>query len=309
MDHFRAQCFVSVARHLSISKAAEELFVTQPAMTAQIKKLEGELGSDLFIRDGGRMILTPAGKEILGLLEEYLEVAEEVDRKLDVLRSNAKKKLAIGFHGPMGWAGIAQLVGAFADDHADAEFEMVEGTWDVLLDRVNSHCLDAAFVVSSEFEKRGGMGYYDLFREGLCAVLPASHPLAAKESVTVAELVDGTIITVNPRLMPSYLKQSDRQMVRDGLGPKRGSVGNSFGATLTLVAANQGIAFVPRSFKVPSELVAYRDLDEDGSDIIVSLVWRKANKNPLLPLFAEFCRTWSWGISNAGCTALWTASE
>lgn len=43
---------------------------------------------------------------------------------------------------------------------------MVEGTWDVLLDRVNSHCLDAAFVVSSEFEKRGGMGYYDLFREG-----------------------------------------------------------------------------------------------------------------------------------------------
>lgn len=105
MDHFRAQCFVSVARHLSISKAAEELFVTQPAMTAQIKKLEGELGSDLFIRDGGRMILTPAGKEILGLLEEYLEVAEEVDRKLDVLRSNAKKKLAIGFHGPygLGW--------------------------------------------------------------------------------------------------------------------------------------------------------------------------------------------------------------
>lgn len=45
---------------------------------------------------------------------------------------------------------------------------------------------------------------------------------------------------------------------------------------LRLVAANQGIAFVPRSFKVPSELVAYRDLDEDGSDIIASLVWAQS---------------------------------
>lgn len=186
------------------------------------------------------MILTPAGKEILGLLEEHLEVAGR--SRPQARRSSIERQEEAGHRvpRPMGWAGIAQLVGAFADDHADAEFEMVEGTWDVLLDRVSSHCLDAAFVVSSEFEKRGGMGYYDLFREGLCAVLPASHPLAAKESVTVAELVDDTIITVNPRLMPSYLKQSDRQMVRDGLGPKRGSVGNSFGATLTLVAANPG---------------------------------------------------------------------
>lgn len=289
-----------MAKHGSISKAANELFVTQPAVTAQIKKLENELGVDLFLRDAGVMRLTPAGREAEELFARYLEEAATLSRKLAELSPSRKQVLSVGFHGPIGWAGVPELIGSFAKLHSDAEFEVIEDTWDTLLRLVNEHRIDAAFVVATEFDKRGGMERCDLFREGLCVALPISHSLVRQEKVTVDDLEGEVFAVVNPQLMPSYLKQCARQMAKDGLKPRKGDMGNSYVATLTLVAGGRGIAFVPRSFKAASSSIAYRDLAEDNVEVQVSLVWRKANNNPLLTSFVDFCNSWNWENAAAG---------
>ena len=68
MDLFSMQCFLSAAEHLNLSKAAVEMHITQPAMSAQIKKLEQEIGASLFERDSRRLVLSPAGSHCAGIL-------------------------------------------------------------------------------------------------------------------------------------------------------------------------------------------------------------------------------------------------
>ena len=77
IENFRIRVFRTVARHLNFSRAAEELFLTQPAVTQQIKALEDELRVPLFDRAGGHISLTPAGKALLPLAEKMKALSDE----------------------------------------------------------------------------------------------------------------------------------------------------------------------------------------------------------------------------------------
>src|SRR6201993_2503692 len=77
LENFRIRVFRAVARHLNFSRAAEELFLTQPAVTQQIKALEDELRLPLFDRTGGHISLTPAGKALLPLAEKMKALSDD----------------------------------------------------------------------------------------------------------------------------------------------------------------------------------------------------------------------------------------
>src|ERR1700741_4143332 len=77
MENFRLKVFRVVATHLNFSRAAEELLLTQPAVTQQIKGLEDEFGVQLFDRTGGRITLTPAGRALLPYAEKFKALSLE----------------------------------------------------------------------------------------------------------------------------------------------------------------------------------------------------------------------------------------
>src|SRR5882757_5425112 len=77
MENFRLKVFRSVAHHLNFSRAAEELLLTQPAVTQQIKALEDEFGAPLFDRGGGRISLTPGGVALLPFADRMKALSEE----------------------------------------------------------------------------------------------------------------------------------------------------------------------------------------------------------------------------------------
>jgi LysR family transcriptional regulator, transcriptional activator of the cysJI operon len=77
MEHFRFKVFRVVARHLNFSRAAEELLLTQPAVTQQIRALEDEFGVPLFDRSGGRIALTRAGKCLLPYADKLKAISDE----------------------------------------------------------------------------------------------------------------------------------------------------------------------------------------------------------------------------------------
>ena len=77
IENFRIRVFRAVAHHLNFSRAAEELFLTQPAVTQQIKALEDEFGVPLFERGGGRISLTPCGAALLPFAEQMKVLGEE----------------------------------------------------------------------------------------------------------------------------------------------------------------------------------------------------------------------------------------
>src|ERR1700684_88704 len=77
IENFRIRVFRFVARHLSFSRAAEELLLTQPAVTQQIKALEDQFGVPLFDRGGGRISLTPGGIALLPFAEKMKQLSEQ----------------------------------------------------------------------------------------------------------------------------------------------------------------------------------------------------------------------------------------
>src|SRR2546430_17385389 len=92
----RLQVFHAVAKHLSFTKAAETLFMTQPAVTFQIKQLEEHLNTRLFDRAQGRIALTPAGELAREYAERILALSAELDTRLKELSGHAAGPLVIG---------------------------------------------------------------------------------------------------------------------------------------------------------------------------------------------------------------------
>ena len=83
LKNFRLKVFCAAADHLNFRKAAEQLFLTQPAMTLQIKALEMDLGARLFVRTGGRISLTPDSSVLLKYANKLATIVSEAERELE----------------------------------------------------------------------------------------------------------------------------------------------------------------------------------------------------------------------------------
>src|SRR5260221_3640928 len=106
----RLQVFHAVAKHLSFTKAAETLFMTQPAVTFQIKQLEEHLNTRLFDRAQGRIALTPAGELAREYAERILALSAELDTRLKELSGHAASPLVIGASMTIGEYVLPQLI-------------------------------------------------------------------------------------------------------------------------------------------------------------------------------------------------------
>jgi len=110
----RLRVFHAVAKHLSFTKAAEALFMTQPAVTVQVRQLEEHFGTCLFDRThGGRIALTPAGAVALDYAERILALSDELDTRLREAGNPVAGPLLIGASMTIGEYVLPQLIGEF----------------------------------------------------------------------------------------------------------------------------------------------------------------------------------------------------
>jgi DNA-binding transcriptional LysR family regulator len=113
MDDFRLKVFRTVAERLSFTQAAESLYLTQPAVTLQIKALEEEVGARLFDRGGGHVELTPAGQLLLKHAVKIGDLYAEATREIDGLRKEQKGELTIGASTTIAQYILPRIVGEF----------------------------------------------------------------------------------------------------------------------------------------------------------------------------------------------------
>src|SRR5215469_13253064 len=107
LENFRLKVFRAVAAHLSFRKAAEHLFLTQPAVTLQIKALENDLGIRLFDRSGNRVALTPQGRKLLTYANKIADLASAAERDLAAEDGEFSGELSIGLiEGPARHRGV-----------------------------------------------------------------------------------------------------------------------------------------------------------------------------------------------------------
>jgi LysR family transcriptional regulator, transcriptional activator of the cysJI operon len=127
LENFRLKVFRSVAEHLNFRKAAEHLFLTQPAVTLQIKALENELGVRLFDRTAGRISLTRQGSILLGYATKVASLVSEAERALGAEDGRVSGELSLGVSTTIAQYVLPRLLGAFLNEHPHVQFSLHSG--------------------------------------------------------------------------------------------------------------------------------------------------------------------------------------
>ncbi len=201
MELRQLRYFVAVAETSNISRAAQKLFLTQPALSRQIKALEDEIGQCLVERSAHSIRLTPAGD---ALLREARELLQRVDAMLERVRAAGQSvRLRVGYAPSLSSGLLSGAVENFAQKHPQARVELFDLSTKEMLAGLESDTLDVALSVG---QKRDGHGlkWTPLLQVSWQLAVNHQHPLARRKHVTVAEVAGEPLLVFCQRDYPEY---------------------------------------------------------------------------------------------------------
>jgi DNA-binding transcriptional LysR family regulator len=192
----RLQVFHAVAKHLSFTKAAEALFMTQPAVTFQIRQLEEHFNTRLFDRAHGRISLTPAGQLALDYAERILGLSTELDTRLKEMSGQVAGPLLIGASTTIAEFLLPQVLGEFKAKYPAVVPRLFVANSEAVQGRIVERSLDLGFI-------EGESHLPSLITDVCCddelqVVCAPSHPLAKLKNVAPKALMEHAYVSREP---------------------------------------------------------------------------------------------------------------
>jgi len=189
----RLQVFHAVAKQLSFTKAAEALFMTQPAVTFQIKQLEEHFNTRLFERGHGRIALTPAGLVVLEYAERILGLSAELDIRLKEMTGQIGGLLLVGASTTIAEFLLPQVLGEFKSQYPSVLPRLLVANSETVESRVAEHTLDIGFIEAPSH--LANVSTDVCCEDELQLVCAPTHPLAKLKSVTAKQLAEHPYIS------------------------------------------------------------------------------------------------------------------
>lgn len=251
MNIIQVQYVLTVAEQGSMSKAAESLFVSQPALSLQIKKLENELGFALFYRTAQGVSLTPEGQEFCESAGQVRRAWEELEKTGARLGQKNRDRVCIRL-GPRVFSNeLFPRIVTFFDSHPEIEPTFMAADDGNFLQDLRDGSIDLALSYlppEEQVEDIRRFFHCELIREQQCVLCGHDHPLAGRERMAFRELQDHTIITAPEHSMEARMLH--RSFQEHGIQPRRVYRVDNVDTTLELVRAGKGVIVGPRSFAV-----------------------------------------------------------
>jgi len=183
----RLQVFHAVAKQMSFTKAAETLFMTQPAVTFQIKQLEEHFNTRLFERGHGRIALTPAGEIVLEYAERILALSAELETRLREMTGRLSGPLLIGASTTIAEFLLPRVLGEFKSRHPEVQPKLVVANSEAIENRVAEHTLDIGLIEAPSHLP--SLLTQMCCEDELQAIVSSAHPLAKAKTVTPKQLI------------------------------------------------------------------------------------------------------------------------
>ncbi|MCJ7841755.1 LysR family transcriptional regulator [Lederbergia sp. NSJ-179] len=295
MDIHRMECFLSLAKCLNFTRAAEEQYVSQSTMTMHINKLEEELGVKLFIRDKRSVRLTEAGKSLETDFIKLLDNYKEAIWRAQHISSQVNSNLRVGYHGPVNWAYIPNIFRDFKKQYPYIHLEVNINGWGTLVSQILNNSLDVIFIEKSEVEHIPQLEIQQLFRDLVCVAVPDNSKLSLKNNVNPEQLYNENLIMTNNESAPICLKKISERLSIAGFDTKKIHYVSSYENALALVASGLGISFFPRSFKqADNPNIVFVDLNSENVYLDMCLVWLKNNDNSSIKLLSKMLENYKW---------------
>ncbi|AYA38516.1 LysR family transcriptional regulator [Hymenobacter oligotrophus] len=192
MSDFRLQVFEAVARHLSFTKAAQELFVTQPAVTKHIRELERSYDQRLFERRGNRVSLTDAGQLLLRYATHVSELHHQLAEQLHTLHDTTAGRLRLGASSTLAQYVIPAVLPGFQARYPRVELTMHIGNSEQIADALLRSQIDLGFVEGQV--KNRDLHYELLLHDELVAVRRAAGGPTPVTPLTLGEVLEHPLV-------------------------------------------------------------------------------------------------------------------
>lgn len=275
--------FRAVVREGGITRAAAKLHRVQSNVTTRVRQLEAELGVELFVREGRRLTLAPAGRVLLDYAERLLALAEEAREA--VTGDSPAGSLRLGSMESTAAARLPGVLAAFHARYPNVQLELHTGpTAPLVADVIEGH-LDAALVSAPVDDVR--LHCLPVFAEELVLIAPATHPPVR----SARDLRVRTLLTFAPGC--AYRRHLEAWLADAGVVPARVVELSSYHAMFGCAAAGMGVALAPRSLieLVPVHGISRHPLPPGLAQVTTILVRRRDTHSPatdaLAALLAE----------------------
>jgi DNA-binding transcriptional LysR family regulator len=187
MFDFRLKVFHTVAKRLSFTKAASDLFITQPAVTKHIQELEQQLKVQLFERQGNQILLTKQGQVMLKYTEQLMTIYRKMEFELNSFSDTQKGTLHLGASTTISQYVIPFVLAEFHKKYEEVEVKLLNGNTEQIENALLNNDIDLGIIEGKS--KHKGIKYTEYIKDEIVLVCNANHPLAEKSAITTDELI------------------------------------------------------------------------------------------------------------------------
>ena len=272
------QYFVAVAELKHFGKAAERCYVSQPALSMQVQKLEDFLGVTLFERTNKQVMLTAVGEQLLERARVILQEVDELKNTAQQSQDPFAGEFRLGGFPTLAPYYFPTVVPKLIKAFPKLTLLLVEEKTEILIEQLARGELDAAFLAMPVNQEHFESHY--MFEDSFWLAVSAQHPLSRQSSISLNSIKDQNILLL-----------SEGHCLRDqavevcnlaGIVERQDFRATSLETLRQMVAANVGITLMPNIAKQQNDGLTYIPLKSPGSSRKIGLFWRKTSARKLL---------------------------
>lgn len=276
---------MAVAEELHFGRAAARLYIAQPSLSHQIRKLEEELGTPLFVRSSRRVQLTAAGRTLVREAPMALAALEQAVQLTQQAGSGIETTIRLGYTPVTGFDTLTMLLDAFHEAHPGLTVVPREIFSAEIPGRLCAGDLDIGLALAPQpFE---GVSGEILREEPVSALLGTRHHLAAVSAIPVTSLRDETLLLFPRRLAPAYYDGIVAACHAAGFAPTiRAFEDPPVNAMLARIASGREVGLAPTSFAAhaakPTSNIVRRDVVDPPIMAELSILWPTDDPSPAI---------------------------
>lgn len=290
MNRMQIKCFLALAQTQNFTKAAEQLYISQPGLSHQIVSLERELNTQLFVRNQKGVRLTPAAKLLAKELPDLDRQYEDLIQRVQAVGRGHSGSLTIGtLESQWLGGGFADLCCAFVQKYPNIDLRLRSGAFSDLRRWLNQEDVDVALTLQFDIADVSDLQWKAYDNDYARFAVSRRLRLGQKEVITIEDIMEETLLLISPEDSRAGAALSGEFIKNSGLAPKHIRYAPNLSTIMLWVEAGLGIGIINHNSNIASNpmvrMIEEVELTEAGANSC--LAWKKNCMNPAVELFIQ----------------------
>lgn len=288
MDLQKLEAFVCVAKYKNFTKAAAELFITQPALSKKISDFEKEIGTTLLHRDNRMVELTAAGRLLYNEAHTLLKFSDDIESRVRAIGTDDDAKLTIGCTG-IEYARLIDVVCEFRKIHPEIQISLHKHTAAEVKRLILSNMVDVGFQTRFEAESEENVDFIPFDQDKLYVVVGKNHDLANEKQISSKQLQEESYIAIQPTADHLPYARMINRLIEAGYTPKTILISTSVEEMVMEVSCNLAVGHLfGHTQRVYGNIMSYIEPSDFNMGLEVDIVWNISNQNPARQTLVDF---------------------